>query len=105
MGIALENLGTEAHHMVLFRFNDGVSETVDELLAMPEDEVEGMVSDVGYVQALPGITDTSFINLTAGRYGMVCFIPTGATSWEEAATLESPPHFTAGMLREFTVSG
>ena len=34
-----KNGGTEVHEMVVFRINDGVTETVDELLAMPEEEV------------------------------------------------------------------
>lgn len=82
-----------------------MTETLEELLALPEGEVEGMVVDTGYAQALPGGSATSFIDLTAGRYGMVCFMPVGATTWEEGETLDSPPHFTEGMLREVTVGG
>jgi hypothetical protein len=103
VGFSFENSGTEAHHMVLFRINDDVTQTMEELFELPDEEIEGMVQDVGYAQALPGQSDTSFMDLTEGRYGMVCFLPVGATTWEEANTSDGPPHFTQGMFREFTV--
>lgn len=103
VGLQFENGGTEVHEMVLFRVNDDVTEPFAELMEMEEEELEGMVTFIAAAFGPPGTTDTVFTELEAGRYGMVCFLPVGATTLEEAETLDAPPHFTQGMLREFTV--
>ena len=48
-----KNGGTEVHEMVLFRRNDGVTETVEELLAMPEEEVETKTTMVAATGGCP----------------------------------------------------
>ena len=53
-----DNGGTEVHEMVLFRRNDGVTETVEELLAMPEDEVETKTTMVAATGAAPESAST-----------------------------------------------
>ena len=59
--------------------------------------------------AFPGSSDSRIIELEAGEYLAVCFIPVGLTP-EVAEAAESggeepqgPPHFTQGMRAEFTV--
>ena len=57
----------------------------------------------------PGDSDTLFVDLEPGRYVIVCFLPVGATPDNmealESGELEGPPHFTQGMVEEFTVEG
>jgi hypothetical protein len=106
----LTNNGTEHHEMVIFRKNDGTTETFDELLALPEDQAETKVTFVAAGDAMPrqeGIYTVA--NLRSGEYAMVCFIPVGSTPEAEAAAeaakqeIQGPPHFTRGMKSEFTI--
>jgi hypothetical protein len=100
------NEGGEVHEMVVFRINDGVTESVGELLDLPDEEVERKIQFVGSAFAEPGSGDVGFVELSAGNYAVVCFIPVGAIKTEalESGELgESPPHFTVGMVAEFTV--
>ena len=96
------NGGTEVHEMVLFRRNDGVTETVEELLAMPEEEVETKTTMIAATGARPGATEYTVADLTAGTYAMLCFVPEGTTS--EDAYTDGQPHFMRGMVYEFTVA-
>ncbi len=109
-GLGFENGGTELHEMVLFRINDDATESIDELLALPEEEAQGKVTDAGGAFGFPGDTDTVFVDLDPGRYAIVCFLPMGATpdnmeALESGEFDDAPPHFTQGMFREFTVEG
>lgn len=108
-GLTFENAGTEMHEMILFRFNDDTTESIDELFEMPEEEAMSKVSMRGAVFGAPGDTDTLFVDLDEGRYAIVCFLPVGATPENmealEAGEVDGPPHFTQGMLREFTIGG
>lgn len=97
------NQGAELHEMVLIRINDGTTETVEQLLEMPEEEAETKTTFVGVAFAPPGGKNTMFADLDSGRYVILCFVPTGSTSFESAETAEGPPHFTHGMIKEFTV--
>lgn len=100
-----KNDGTEFHEMALIRINDDTTETVEELLALPEEEAMAKTSFVGVSFAAPGESSTMYADLEPGRYAVICFIPTGSTSPEEAETADGPPHFTHGMVAEFTVDG
>jgi hypothetical protein len=106
----LSNNGTEHHEMVIHRKNDGVSETFDQLLALPQDQLEMKVTFAGYADAHPNEEGGhALADLKPGEYSMVCFIPVGSTPEAEKAAQESgkeidgPPHFTRGMKTEFTV--
>jgi hypothetical protein len=101
------NNGAEIHEMVVFRINDGVTETVDELLALPEDEAFEKVTFTGATFGVQRETDTETFELTPGRYVALCFVPIGTTAVEpdDGDVAEpGPPHFTEGMQAEFTVS-
>jgi len=87
---------TEAHEAIIFRKKDGVTETTQELLALPEEEAMAKVDMVAAVFAPPGDESYSVADLEAGDYAMVCFIAVGGGE-------DGPPHFTQGMLQEFTV--
>ncbi len=92
--LQLLNTGDEPHEMVIVRLKDGVS-SVDEVLTFPEDEAMTKVEIVGQAQAEPGKkSEKVTVNLNAGRYTLLCFIPTGEGG---------PPHFEQGMKTEFVV--
>ena len=57
---------------------------------------------LGLAQADPGQTDTVFVRLTPGRHGVVDFLPQGTSS--TATPGGGPPHYTLGMLDEFSVT-
>ncbi|MGH2686494.1 MAG: hypothetical protein ACRDJP_13605 [Actinomycetota bacterium] len=91
----------EAHEFVLFRKNDGTTESVEDLLALGEEEAEKKITFAGATFAPPGDSDPLVAELEAGDYAAVCFIPVGATEENQEGT--GPPHFTQGMTVEFTV--
>lgn len=88
----------EPHELVLFQRLPGTDETVEELLALPEDQVMAKVAMAGVVFAdAPGAEATAMLDLEAGEYIALCFIPIGGGE-------DGPPHFTGGMVAEFTAS-
>jgi hypothetical protein len=102
----LENDGKELHEIGIARKNDGVTETFDQILELPEEEQLEKVELTGNSgPGAPGEEGTYLVtDLRPGEYIMVCFLPQGATSMEalEAET-EAPPHVALGMKQEFTV--
>ncbi len=96
------NEGTEMHEMFALRYNDDTTETIDELFELPEEEAFSKITPVNAGFAPPGESSTVSLNLTEpGRYAIVCFIPVGTVGDAQG---EGPPHFTQGMIQEFTVS-
>jgi hypothetical protein len=126
--LTFTNHGAEVHEMVLVRIADGVTESLEELLAMDaegRDPMEaGLVEMVGDMPlfAAPGTTAEGTLTLeSVGRYVVLCFIPQGLTDMsvleqlgpeanpedmppEVQAIMANPPHFTLGMIQEFTVT-
>jgi hypothetical protein len=123
--ISLENVGEQVHEFAAMRINDDVTLSVEELLALPEGEAESMVTPAAFAFTFPGTVGHATADLAPGRYVALCFLPEGATpevlmQLEELglggpeATLPAgetlpaelevgPPHFTLGMVHEFTV--
>jgi hypothetical protein len=100
--VKFSNEGQEQHEMFAFKVNEGVTESVDELFGLPEEEVFGKITPVNATFALPGDNNTGSWNLTsAGNYAVVCFIPVGSVGETEG---DGPPHFTEGMVHEFRVT-
>ncbi len=103
------NEGGEEHELILLRFNDGVTQSLEELAQLPPEEAFTKVEAKGFAMAPPGGSDLAFVDLEPGRYGALCFFTVGSTPEALAAAKESgqeidgPPHFTQGMLAEFTV--
>lgn len=93
---ALENTGVEEHEMVLFRRKDGVTESFAELSEMGEAMME-KVDFTGVAFGGPGTTSYAAVDLEAGTYFMVCFIPVGGGE-------DGPPHFMEGMQQTIEVS-
>lgn len=110
IAFAFENAGKELHEFIVMRKNDGVTESWDQLLELPEGEADSKVKPYGASFGFPGDKDVRLVELDAGDYIGLCFIPVGLTP-EAAQAAESggeepqgPPHFTQGMKVEFTVS-
>ena len=96
--------------MALVRINDDVTESVHDLLMMPEEEVDTKITFVGGMFAEPGQHAATAAELTPGRYAAVCFVPVGSTPEAVAAAtanssqVEGQPHAMVGMTAEFTVA-
>lgn len=107
--VQFTNVGTELHEVLILRPNDGVTESLEEILALPEDEAQGMVTTVAQGFAMPGEESWTTARLDPGAYVAICFIPEGFTPEAMAemeatgAEPEGAPHFTLGMVKEFTV--
>lgn len=128
IGLRLEN-GTEAdeeHELIIFKKADGDTRTAQEILNDPAAQEQGPGEFAGAIFASPGTTSGTFLDLAPGDYIGVCFVPMGsgdeasgeaddavedggedqATDDDAAAEGEEsggPPHFTQGMVVEFSV--
>jgi hypothetical protein len=119
---SLENVGEQVHELMVMRINNDVTLSVDEILALPEEESQTMVTPAAFAFTFPGTVDFVTVDLAPGRYVALCFLPEGATP-EVVMQLEElgvdgpedtipadsglelgPPHFTKGMVHEFTVA-
>lgn len=107
----MKNSGKELHELVLVRKNDGVTESWDALLQLPDDQALSKVTLAGQVMAEPGKDAEGTVTAdAAGEYLMICFVPVGMTalpSEDPNSSAEPPsgePHFAKGMLHELTVN-
>ncbi len=107
--ISLANTGAQVHEVLLLRVNDGVTQTINEILALPDEEAQTMVTNIAAAFASPGEEGWATTRLEKGNYVAICFLPEGATP-EAMAEMqatgvepEGAPHFTLGMISEFTV--
>ncbi|HEY7068734.1 MAG TPA: hypothetical protein VH479_01415 [Acidimicrobiales bacterium] len=91
----------EAHEIGVARIADGVTETAEQILALPEEEAGTRLEFANGAFAPAGGTSGVTMDLTPGHYIYACFIPTGSIGDQEGT---GAPHFTAGMWGEFTVS-
>lgn len=101
-GVALRftNEGDEYHEFIVFRKNDGVTESFDEILALPEGQREGLMTFVGAANAEPGESFATVFGAEAGEYIALCFIRSGEGPGVEG---DGPPHWVEGQRAEFTV--
>jgi hypothetical protein len=100
----LTNEGGDVHELLLLRKDDGVTQSAEELLALPEEEAMALATVAGEPAfALPGAADHAVVDLEPGDYVAVCFVPTGTTS-TDGPPPEGPPHAMNGMFAEFTVT-
>jgi hypothetical protein len=109
MVVTFENDGTEYHEMFVMRRNEGVDISIEELLALDEEEASSMVTQVGAAFAAPGTTSYTAFDLAPGSYIVACFIPTGLTekAFDEmmanGTEPQGQPHAMNGMTAEFEV--
>ena len=117
--------GSEAefHEMLVLRIVDGEERSLEELLALPEEESESLADFHGILVAMPGEDGSnpegdgdSIVLDEPGRYAVLCFIPQGADPDALAAAMagdsEGPPdvgdgtpHALLGMAAEIQVDG
>lgn len=111
--ITLRNEGAEVHEIVVVRKGDGVTQSWQELLALPQEQSGSLVSFSGVAFAEPGQTATDTVTASEpGEYLAICFIPAGTTELPSMDPNASgppdlgtgAPHFTLGMLTEFTIT-
>lgn len=100
VAVTFTNEGDELHEIGVARINDDVTLPVEQVLALPEDQIFSSLQIAGIAFAAPGESETTFMRMETGRYGTACFVSEGTTPDTEGA---GPPHFTLGMFAEFTV--
>lgn len=106
LAVLFTNEGEEAHELAVMRKADGVTESWDEILELPEEEAMTKAEQVGGTFApREGTKGLGIFDLTAGDYIALCFVPTGTTMAEDGSFTEGTgvPHFMGGMRHEFTV--
>jgi len=59
---------------------------------------------LSFTFAAQGKTAYSVVDVPAGDYVAVCFIPQGTISEETTPAADAKPHFTLGMKKEITVA-
>ncbi len=119
------NGGEEVHELIIIKVVDGESRTLEEILALPEEESDALVEQfMGVVIDTPSGEpfnpegdDTSITVTDPGRYAVICFFPQGLDEATFEAAMaeadpnaegpppfpEGPPHAVLGMAAEFTV--
>lgn len=132
--ISFTNDGAELHEIVIIRKAEGVTESIEELLAMEAEGrdpmAEGLVEMIGEgpLIAFPGTTAEGVLVLDQpGEHVALCFIPQGfdpavfeandvdiMTMGEDTdpttlpdevqAIFANPPHLAAGMIQPFVVT-
>lgn len=111
----------ELHELVALRIPDDEDRSVEELAALPEEEVDAVFGEAPPAMVLiapPGEDSMPVLGdgtiSEPGRYAIVCFIPTGADPEEYMAAAQAsgdeppqvdggPPHVVQGMHAELTV--
>ncbi|HEV3474240.1 MAG TPA: hypothetical protein VG602_02620 [Actinomycetota bacterium] len=88
----LTNSGQEPHEFSLFQITSDMA--LEDLFELRQDELEQHIHDEGHAAAKPAKTDELTAELSAGRYGYVCFI----------SAPDGEPHALKGMAGEFTVA-
>lgn len=105
--LTFTNEGAEFHEMVLMQIAEGEERPVEELLTLPDEEVQSLVTDKGFVLAPPGAGNYVTADLEPGRYVALCFVPVGMTPEamaSGAAVDEADGHMMHGMVTEFEVA-
>ena len=117
--LSVENEGREPHELVAMRIPDSETRSVEELLALPQEELfavfGGEPEPATVILAAPGETDTPGPVVgdgtlsEPGRYAILCFIPVGSDpsvldpEAEGPPQSDAPPHAVHGMWDEVTV--
>lgn len=97
--IVLKNIGTEPHQAQLIRLHKGVSakDYIDSLIKTHGATAVTLGDATGGANVVdPGGSQTTWSNLRAGNYVVLCF---------QSAGDHGAPHFALGMTATFTVSG
>jgi hypothetical protein len=109
--IEFNNTGKELHELIFVTAKPGVTEPIEDILKLwspagPEASAEyhEKATETFGAFAEPGTKSYFTVNLEAGEYMAVCFIPKGETGQgPPPAGPEPPPHFELGMREKVTV--
>ncbi|TWF79014.1 hypothetical protein FHX44_114940 [Pseudonocardia hierapolitana] len=101
VAFTMSNQGAETHELDVYRINEGVPQPFPELVLLPDDQRDVVLTSVGEISASPGAADTEFMTLIPGRYGVACPVPQGTTPTADGT---GPPHAALGMVAEFAVN-
>lgn len=96
---------TELHEVVAFRLPDDEERSIDEIAALPPEEMQQVLGEpvtvllapAGSEQVAAPVGDGTLEE--PGRYAIMCFIPTGVAAEEymaAAATSDGPPQVEGG---------
>ncbi len=88
--------GTEQHEIMIVKLNQGENLTLDQVLALPQEEAFSHVTPVAGTWGSPGETSYTSMDLEPGTYFALCNIPIGGGE-------QGAPHHTAGMKQTFVV--
>jgi hypothetical protein len=105
--INFTNAGAEYHEVVLMQLAEGEERPLEELLALPEEEANALITEKAFVVAPPGAGNFVTAELDPGRYVALCFVPVGMTPEAMASGApvdEADGHFMHGMTAEFEVA-
>jgi uncharacterized cupredoxin-like copper-binding protein len=107
--LALDNQGAEVHELLVARKKAGVTESWDELLALPDAEAIEKVDVFGPIVAEPGaVAEGTIVLAEEGEYIALCFVPQGMTAIPSGPPAPDasfgPPHVMLGMRQEFMVT-
>jgi hypothetical protein len=94
------NAPKEQHMLAIFKLTPaGESMNLDKILSLPEKKAARFMDerDGAFMEAAPGASGYSPINLTPGTYAYACFFPQGGKK-------NGTPHYKLGMEGTFTVS-
>jgi len=96
VNIKLVNDGHEPHHAQLVRLNDGVTmEQLQKAMRENPESALGLVTEAGGPSVIePGQSGEVIVDLLAGQYLLLCFIPSA----------DSVPHMAKGMIAPLTVT-
>ena len=100
--IEFRNTADEAHEMLVLTRKPGVTETFDQILALPPDQIESKFDFVNAESANPGQTGYLIGTLPAGDYIFLCSFGKGTT--DDNDPKQDQPHFTLGMKQEVKVA-
>lgn len=94
--VTLKNSGIEPHHVQFLRLNDGVTyEQFLEAVQQGEGPALALTAQVGGVGAVaPGGSADAILDLPAGEYVILCFIPSPS---------DHVPHLAKGMISQIRV--
>lgn len=108
MSFGLTNEGQDFHEALIMKVSDSYTGTMDDLLQLDDEAMMQAAEIVAATMTAPGATAFTNVDLTAGRYVVLCHIPVmdGAGPDAQPKLGASGPvwHYTVGMAHEVTVS-
>ena len=102
--IRMTNDGSEFHEVLVQQIADDATQSVEELVAMPEAESGEILTYAGSAFAPPGLGNWAVVDLSEGRFAATCYVSEGATSPEGLYDEQSKRHLDHGMVAEIEVS-